>query len=305
MYERLHFPSPAGKTDVTSNFPKEQRTAHQDNTAMQRFKQASSSTNTRTVIKEQYLLAHPNPLICPASGLAARPPKRSPTSLTQLPLTIISEILRYILIPDPSRPQILPVTFEEAVVFGKTVHDLPILHTCRILRDVGRPLFFEQNTFTTSSPSATSELFRGTRALPSEQRRLITKISLQIDWADELWVHFPLVGAALSMLVRLRRLEIFLVQKVTGGDGRLTWDGTSSAEIREVKRRESRGLKREGVMAQLMLKAEKKMFAEVVLGLKTLQVFRLSGFADVEFAVRLERTVSRRGALRLGGGPDG
>ena len=300
-----HLPLLGERGDLAVQCTKEQYTASQDENAREGFENASPQP-IHAVLEHQYHIAHPEPLIRPTTLLTARPPKSSPSRVLELPLSIILKILRYILIPDPSRLQIFPLTPKEIQISNNNIiHDLPVLRTCRRLRHTGKQVFFAQNTFTTSSPSTSLELHRGIRNLSRELRCLITNISLQINWADELWVQFPLLAAALPLLVRLRRLEVFFVVRkvIRGGDGASNVE--EEEEGREAKRRESRGVKRESAMAQLMMKAEKKMFSDWVLDdLKALEVFRLVGFADEEFARKMELIVNKRGACKLGGGPN-
>ena len=52
------------------------------------------------------------------------------------------------------------------------------------------------------------------------------------------------------------------------------------------------GFPRQGAMAQVMLKAEKKVLTKLVLGLQALQVFQLQGFADGAFAKNMENWVA-------------
>ena len=108
---------------------------------------------------------------------------------------------------------------------------------------------------------------------------------LEINWAEGLWAKFPLVGSRLEELRRLRRLEIVILPGTGPQDGRHCEDGSGAG----------RGWKREGQVAEMMLKAEKKMFEGLVEGMKALRYFRLEAFADEEFAKELEGRVACRG----------
>ena len=265
---------------------------------------AQSMKTTSIILEKHYLAASPKTLV-KAAAWPKNHHQQPSLLLLKLPLSILTKILRYILIPDLSHPQILPVTPAELNTYREVHPGFAILETCRLMRRLGETIFYSESTFTTSSPSNSYDLDRGIHCLPGWQRQLITSIALQIDWADELWAKFPLAAVALCELKRLQRLEIFFVQKVSGGDGRLLWDGAADREIQEAKRREARGWKRDGNVAEVMLKAEKKMFGDLVGTVKALRVFKLVGFADEEYARKLELLVSARAALRAGGGPKG
>ncbi|KAI4138167.1 MAG: hypothetical protein L6R39_006937 [Caloplaca ligustica] len=60
------------------------------------------------------------------------------------------------------------------------------------------------------------------------------------------------------------------------------------------------GWKREGQAAEAMLKAEKKVLRELVVGLEGLRVFELRGFVDGGFARRLESSDVRKRLQKLG-----
>ena len=139
---------------------------------------------------------------------------------------------------------------------------------------------------------------------------MIRNVMLEIDWADELWAHFPLVARALGELKALRRLELVFVERGpmteirTMGidrdvnlDIRLMYDQHSLSEKGRhqcrhatAERADWRG-KREGARADAMLKAERKMLEDLVGGIKGLRWFRLIGYRDPIFSERLEECV--------------
>lgn len=139
---------------------------------------------------------------------------------------------------------------------------------------------------------------------------MITNIKLEIDWAEQLWVKFPLVARALGELKGLLKLEIVIVAKEKMVEKKrtaliedanlkimITNGQTSPGKDRAVRQRapatdrvDSR-VKREGPVADVMLKAEMKMFKDLVTGFKRLKDFRLIGFRHEVFARCLEEHV--------------
>ena len=145
---------------------------------------------------------------------------------------------------------------------------------------------------------------------------MIRNVRLEIDWAEGLWARFPLVARALGELKGLRRLELFIVEK--GSTEEMERSGTVSIERdMDLKiqltyaqdpssdmngtvhrhhckpatdRADWRG-KREGALADAMLKAETKMLEDLVCRIKGLRWFRLIGFRDRVFAEWLEESV--------------
>ena len=140
---------------------------------------------------------------------------------------------------------------------------------------------------------------------------MITDVRLEIDWADQLWAKFPLVARALLELKRLVRLEIVIFEKgemtVERPSALIEEDANLKITIRcgqvssgkakparrcaqAVDRADTR-MKREGPVAEAMLKAEMKMLKDMVAGMKGLKHFRLIGFRHEAFARRLEEQV--------------
>ena len=146
---------------------------------------------------------------------------------------------------------------------------------------------------------------------------MIRDVVLEIDWADGLWAKLPLVARALGELKGLRRLELFFVVEREGMmeaetermvcidgdvdlDIRLTYDQDLPSDKNGTVRRQcgpvndggaDRRGKREGALADVMLRAEMKMLEDLVGGIKGLRRFRLVGYRDRVFAEWLEERV--------------
>ena len=218
--------------------------------------------------------------------------------LLNLPISVLARILRWVLIPHPHQPLTLPDSMSLDPRANKpTMLAVQLLRTCTLIFQVGKSILYGENTFAASSSSTSYDLDSALARLKGWQRQLITSISLQIDWADELWAKFPLIAVALYDLKKLKKLEIFLVSKASGGSGRLVRDVRNVSEMQELQRKKVRGLKREGNAAEILLKAEKKTFKDLVCTMRSLRVFRLVGFADEEFARHLELQVSARDGM--------
>lgn len=143
---------------------------------------------------------------------------------------------------------------------------------------------------------------------------MITNVKLEIDWADQLWVKFPLVARALRELKGLLKLEIVLVEEdkaagkkraaLIGKDANLkimiTYGQTSPGKDETARQCTPAAngaygrVKREGPAADVMLKAEMKMLKDLVTGIKGLKAFRLIGFRHRVFAWCLEEHVRFR-----------
>ena len=140
---------------------------------------------------------------------------------------------------------------------------------------------------------------------------MITDIKLEIDWADQLWAKLPLLSRALGELKGLSKLDIVIVETetmaeekrtasiekdtrlnimITYGHAPLGQDGTDHQRALSTDRTDG-PVKREGPMADVMLKAEMKMLRELVAGIKGLKDFRLVGFRHEVFAWCLEEHV--------------
>ena len=298
LHVRPHNPFHDGKEDFIFHLRKERCSTVEGKTDVHQLEHASSSAIEHVVLNDPVLLiTTPNMVAPPTAKPSTQQSDHSICPMLNLPLTTTHKILHKVLIPDHSHLQIIPVTSKEVQSFRKTIRDLSVFRTCRLLQYASKSLYFGENIFITSSPSTSSERRNGIRYLSGEVRTLITKLSLKLDWADELWIRFPLVASSLLLLVRLSWLEIYFVRTHVSlvDEGNFT---LNKEESQEITRRDARGFAREGEMAQIILKAEKKMFTDVVLRLKALKMIRLVGFADEDFARKLELTVG-------GTAPDG
>ncbi len=140
---------------------------------------------------------------------------------------------------------------------------------------------------------------------------MISDVKLEIDWADQLWAKFPLVARALGELKGLLKLEIVIVEMETMVEKKRTSSIAKDANLEimitygqhapdkdrsairhapTTDRADCR-VKREGPVADVMLKAEMKMLKDLVTGIKGLKQFRLIGFRNEVFAWCLEEHV--------------
>ena len=143
---------------------------------------------------------------------------------------------------------------------------------------------------------------------------MITNVKLEIDWADQLWAKFSLVARALGELKGLLKLEIVIVEKEKmvekkstariEKDANLeimikygqnsTYKDRSTRQRTPATDRANCRVKREGPVADVMLKAEMKVLKDLVTGIKGLKAFRLIGFRHEVFAWCLEEHVRTR-----------
>ena len=176
---------------------------------------------------------------------------------------------------------------------------------CRLYYQIGKPILYGKNTFTTSSPSTSQDFDEHLADIPDKNRRLITRVALEIDWGDELWRRFPLVANSLAQLP-LQRLTIVLIhgeaaesrKEPAGSKGVMTngsmsvgyveGKGTTKGEEAAIELEGSGAFKREGAMATITLSVEKRMMRDLVGGLTSSREFRLEGFEDENFAQRLK-----------------
>ena len=192
-----------------------------------------------------------------------------PLHLDILPLEVLRKCFRLLLVvydqalilcPDSSIPPAY-----------RTYLQPSLLRVCRRFYQTGLPLLYGENAFTTSSPATSLDFDAHLSSLPGENRQLITKIVLKIDWATQLWAKFPLIARQIAELKSLRQLEIIIA------------DGNDPKPV---------PYPRDGPYGAVMLKSEKKVFKELIAGLKGLRVFKLEGFPDDGFAKALEDTVN-------------
>ena len=192
-----------------------------------------------------------------------------PLHLDILPLEVLKQCFRLLLVvydqalilcPDNSTPPAY-----------RTYLQPTLLRVCRRFYQIGLPLLYGENKFTTSSPATSIDFDVHLSSLPGRNRQLITNIALKIDWASQLWARFPLIARQIAELKSLRQLEIIIT------------DGNDSKPV---------PYPRDGPSGALMLKSEKKVFKELIAGLKALRVFKLEGFSDDAFAKALEDMVN-------------
>ena len=253
------------------------------------------------------------PHLIPANSIPSR--TSNPTILA-LPLPTMKKILRNLL-TSPS-PLILnhdPVTPSHQ---HRTHLHPNILQVSKAFHDLGLPILYGENTLTTSSPSTSFDFDKHLFSLPGSNRQLVTHVKLEIDWAERLWVKFPLVARALGELKGLARLEIVIVErergkgdwtKVIGEDAgleilisyghhhRALWGDVNGAACQRpstINIADRRAQKKGGVVAAAMLQAEMNSLADLVTGIKGLKYFRLSGFRHRGFARCLEEYVHVR-----------
>ena len=249
-------------------------------------------------------------------------PPENPVRLTaidvtiiNLPQQIIKRILRNLLTsPHPLILHPDPITTTKQSY--RTHVEPDVLRVCKVFYNIGVPILYGENTLTASSPATSVDFDAHLLSLPGGKRQMIRDVVLEIDWADKLWAKLPLVARALGELKGLRRLELFFVvererrmmerETETGRmvcierdmdlDIRLMYDQTSPSEKDWTVRHQCgsgadwRG-KREGILADVMLKAEMKMLEDLVGGIKGLRRFRLVGYRDRVFAGWLEERV--------------
>ena len=192
-----------------------------------------------------------------------------PLHLDILPLEVLQKCFRLLLVvydqalvlcPDNSTPPAY-----------RTYLQPSLLRVCHRFHQIGIPLLYAENTFTTSSPATSIDFDAHLSSLPGIKRQLITKIVLKIDWASQLWARFPLIARQIAELKSLRQLEIIIA------------NGNDPKPV---------AYPRDGLYGAVMLKSEKKVFEELIAGLKALRVFKLEGFSDDGFAKALEDMVN-------------
>ena len=192
-----------------------------------------------------------------------------PLHLNILPLEVLQQCFRLLL-----------VAYDHALILCldgstpsayRTYLQPSLLRVSRRFYQSGLPLLYGENTFTTSSPATSVDFDAHLSGLPGKYRQSITSIILQIDWATQLWARFPLIARHIAELKSLRQLEIIIIDR----------DDSKPVPY-----------PRDGPYGAVMLKSEKKVFKELITGLKALRVFKLEGFSDAEFAKALEDMVN-------------
>ena len=192
-----------------------------------------------------------------------------PLHLDILPVEVLQKCFRHLL-----------VVYDQSLILCRDSATPPayrtslqpsLLRVCRRFYQIGLPLLYGENMFTTSSPATSVDFDAHLSSLPGKNRQLITKIILKIDWAILLWSIFPLIARQIAELKSLRQLEIIIS------------DGNDPKPVR---------YPRDGPYGAVMLKSEKKALEELVSGLKGLRMLKLEGFLDDDFAQALEAMVN-------------
>ena len=214
--------------------------------------------------------------------------------MLRLPLKAIKDILQHVLVaPHPLilyRDSSIPATYRS--------HLQPsVLLICRLFYHLGCPILYGGNTLTASSPSTSINFDHHLAALPGGYRQLITKVRLEIDWAEQLWANFPLIARYLGELQSLKELHIIIIS-IDGqkrDDPSASTDNALSQGLTIINNGARKYAIKTSTYADIILKSEKKVFRDLVEGLKALRTFRLEGFlSDEAFARRLEDLVSGR-----------
>ena len=187
-----------------------------------------------------------------------------PHSLDLLPIRVLQQVLRFLLVVHGQALILYPDT--SAPLTYRTHLQPSVLRVSRRFYQVGLPLLYGDNIVTSSSPSASVDFDAHLCRLPGRNRQLIKNITLNIDWASQLWTKFPLIARQIGELKSLQQLEINIVHSDT---------------------RRGVPVLRDGRIGALMLKSEMKVFNELIGGLNSLRVFRLEGFSDERFATAL------------------
>ena len=216
-------------------------------------------------------------------------PRMRANFLSKLPQDVLKQVLSLLLVS--TEPMILGIDINKPVASGLTP---AVLRSSHYIYDMGREILYGSNTFTTSSPATSSNFDKDLLKLPGKNLQLIRRIELEIDWADQLWAKFPLIASALGSIQGLKGLKLTIVEPCH----HVIEDSNEVVLMPKAELNGSRsGYPREGPMGQVMLKAEKKVLVNLVVGLRALQTFKLKGFADEKFARKLENWVSQSRTL--------
>lgn len=206
-----------------------------------------------------------------------------------VPQEVITKILGYLLIS--SQELILRLDTSTPQGYRTHLHSLSVLRVCRLFYQLGLPLLYGKNIITTSSPATSYDFDAHLQSVPVKIRQLITNVKLEIDWADELWRKFPLIAQQLGQLP-LRQLIIILSYntKQSQPRGLALADKDTNQRI-VLSHKNAKESKKDHVMAEAKMKAEKKMLRGLIGDFRTLKVFKLEGFHDQAFAELLQGLV--------------
>ncbi|KAI4091014.1 MAG: hypothetical protein LQ344_004395 [Seirophora lacunosa] len=233
------------------------------------------------------LPAPPNPLFKPPRPLLAAPPRpsRSEPPATEAPphlLYLLSSTLNLILAYLLTSPAPLVLHRDASTPANyRTNLTTSILLVNRRLYHTSLPILYGANTFTASSAATSYDFDAHLLAIPGRCRAMIKSVELTIDWGHRLWAKMPLVAARLLELRGLKSLKLHISVDGEVENAEAVGSGVTGRE---------RGV-RQGLAAEAMLKAEKKVLRELVEGLRGLRVFELNGFVDGEFARELEEWI--------------
>ncbi|KAI4171460.1 MAG: hypothetical protein LQ343_004198 [Gyalolechia ehrenbergii] len=206
-------------------------------------------------------------------------PHQPPPHLLPLPPRLLQQILSHLL--TSTSPLLLRRDNSTPSAY-RTQLTTSILLVNRQLYHNSLPILYGKNTFTTTSPATSYDFDAHLLSIPGRCRQMITKVVLEISWGAQLWMKFPLVAARVGELKGLKELKLEIVDKGEDEQGEVVkgkGDGETMAGL---------VVKREGKAAAAMLKAEKRVLRELVVGLEGLRVFELQGFEDEVFARGLE-----------------
>ena len=264
----------------TAHFPKEIKTIYLQ--SVMGFSKEEKACHLQRVINDQQRKA--------TDQVFGKHLEANSLRLCNLPLPILTRILRCVFIPDPHHA--LVFEWESGCNIETVKHiteTVPILRTSLLFYQIGTRILYGENTFTTATPSISYDLDRTLSRTFDWQRHLIKSISMQVDWGEVLWTKFPLIAVALYELKNLERLEISFVSSTPLATADLfTPHVQLLTDLQARLRLEAKRYKREETAAWVILNAEKKMFKDLVRTMRSLRTFRLVGFADEEFARQLE-----------------
>ncbi|KAL2050719.1 hypothetical protein ABVK25_008957 [Lepraria finkii] len=132
-----------------------------------------------------------------------------------LPLKVIKDILRHLLLsPNPlilHRDAYTPANYRSQL-------QPSVLRVYQLFNHVGCPLLYG-NTLPSSTPSTSINFDAHISNLSGRNRLLITKVRLDIDWAEQLWSKFPLIARYLGELKSLKELWIVIINGEKSGNG--------------------------------------------------------------------------------------
>lgn len=201
--------------------------------------------------------------------------------IAPLPLSVLKSLLRLLLVSSNALP--LDLHQCSPVNEGYTPVQPSVLRVSRLFYITGLPILYGENIITTTrSYSFDARLL----ALRPRNRQMITSIRLEIDWADHLWAKFPLIALQLSQLRQLQKLDIVIIHRKKPEHRTILMERDPN-HTNFIGHGPDKGMRREGSLADTMLKAEKKILKDLVERAKDLKVFKLEGFRDPVFAKQL------------------